>query len=146
MNTNGGGIGMGGGGGVGSGGGGYADYGGSPNAPTTHMGYGMGSGIGGGPGGSLSGVGGGMGSIKGEDMARSQHSLAKGADTQSMVSMGNRSAAGGAPPLTAATNMTGMTGITEASAPLMTGSSGEPTGSEQPYSYRAKALYNCESG
>jgi hypothetical protein len=30
------------------------------------------------------------------------------------------------------------------SAPLMTGSSGEPTSSEQPYSYRAKALYNCE--
>ncbi len=142
MNANGGGIGVGGGGGI-TGGGGYADYGGSPNAPTMPMGYGMGSGIGGGPGGGLAGNMGGMGSLKGEDMARSQHSLAKtGGDAQSMTSMGNRSAAGGQPPLTAAT---GMTGITEASAPLMTGSSGEPTGSEQPYSYRAKALYNCES-
>lgn len=157
MNANGGGIGMGGiggggigGGGIGGGGGsmmgggggpvgGYADYGGSPNAPTTHMGYG-GSGIGGGPGGGLGGpMSGGVPSIKGEDMARSQHSLSnKPGDAQSMTSMGNRSNAGG-PPMTA---QTGMTGITEASAPLMTGSSGEPTGSEQPYSYRAKALYN----
>jgi len=58
--------------------------------------------------------------------------------------MGNRSATGGMAgtagggPATAAT---GMTGITEASAPLMTGSSsGDPQ--SEPYTYRAKALYN----
>jgi len=108
------------------------------------MNYGAGSGIGGGPGGGLGGGGlGGAGafgppSMGGkEDPVRSTHSLNKPAETQSLASTGNRVAGGGP--------QTGATGYTEpsASAPLMTGSSGEPPQSE-PYAYRAKALYNCE--
>jgi hypothetical protein len=125
---------------------GYADYG-SPNAPTTNMGgYGMGSGIGGGPGGGLGGgigggnIGGSGVGLGGKEDMRSQHSLTRPGDAQSLTSTGNRSAGGGG---VVQPQLTGATG-TEASAPLMTGSSGEPTGSEQPYSYRAKALYNCE--
>jgi hypothetical protein len=118
---------------------GYAGYG-SPNVPTSNLNFGMtgggpvGSGIGGGPAGSLGGIK--------EDPVRSQHSLSnKPVDAQSMTSMGAKSnptyGGGVTMPQTAAT------GVTEASAPLMTGSSGgEPT-SEQTYSYRAKALYNC---
>lgn len=114
---------------------GYAGYG-SPNVPTTNLNFGMtggvGSGIGGGPAGSLGGIK--------EDPVHSQHSLSnKPVDAQSMTSMGAKSnptyGGGVTMPQTAAT------GITEASAPLMTGSSGEPP-SEQTYSYRAKALYN----
>jgi len=116
---------------------GYAGYG-SPNAPTTNMGYDLGGGIGGG------GIGGGIGGGAKDDVVRSQHSLNRVGDAQSMTSTGNRSGAGavGQPPLTGAT---GTSGIPEASAPLMTGSSGEPMGSEQAYSYRARALYNCAS-
>lgn len=101
------------------------------------MGYGIGSGIGGGPGGGLGGLGlGGGGSQAGlkDDAVKSQHSLSnKGQDAQSMTSMGARSAAGVA-------GQGPQTGITEASAPLMTGSSGEPPADA--YVYRAKALYN----
>lgn len=111
----------------------YETYG-SPNAPSQKLGGygggGIGSGIGGGPGGAL----GPAQSVK--DDTRSPRSMnTQPIDAQSMASMGARSNAGGVigggPP----------TGMTEASAPLMTGSSGEPT-SEQPYSYHAKALYN----
>lgn len=118
---------------------GYAGYG-SPNVPTANINnYAMGSGVGGGPGGGL-GSSNAFGVAK-EDPVRSTHSLNRpGADAQSMASMGNRSAAGniaGGGPQTAAT------GMTEASAPLMTGSSGDPQ--SEAYAYRAKALYNCGS-
>jgi hypothetical protein len=128
---------------------GYADYNNSPAARTTNMNYGAGSGIGGGPGGGLGGGMGGVGafgagSIGGkEDPVKSSPSLNKPVDTQSMTSMGNRSAGGGAMAgMTGGGPQTGATGYTEASAPLMTGSSGEPQ--SEPYAYRAKALYNCE--
>jgi len=125
---------------------GYGDYG-SPTARTTNMGYGAGSGIGGGPGGGLGGApayGGGPGSLGGvkEDPVRSVHSLNKPLDAQSMTSMGNRSntGGGGMAGVTGGGPQTAATNFTEASAPLMTGSSGEPQ--SEPYAYRAKALYN----
>ena len=117
----------------------YETYG-SPNAPNQKLGYGGGnmgigmgsnSGVGGGPGGGL----GAAPSVKDNTMSprsMNTHPI----DAQSMTSMGARSNAG------AVTGGGPQTGMTDASAPLMTGSSGEPA--EQPYSYRAKALYNCE--
>lgn len=121
---------------------GYAGNYGSPNVQPTNMGYGSGIGIGGGPGGGLGGgIGGGMGVGGGsqaalkDDAVKSQHSLSnKGQDAQSMTSMGARSAAGVA-------GQGPQTGITEASAPLMTGSSGSEAPGDA-YVYRAKALYN----
>jgi hypothetical protein len=118
------------------------------------MNYGAGSGIGGGPGGGLGGgLGGGVGgfgaaSIGGkDDQVRSTHTLSKAADNQSLnnqslTSMGNKSGGGGVAGMAGGGPQTGATGYTEASAPLMTGSSGEPQ--SEPYAYRAKALYNCE--
>lgn len=126
---------------------GYAEYG-SPAARTTNMNYGAGSGIGGGPGGGLGGTpafnAGSLGGAK-EDPVKSVHSLNRPLDAQSMTSMGNRSATGGGgiAGIAGGGPQTGATGITEASAPLMTGSSGEPQ--TETYAYRAKALYNCTS-
>ncbi|KAG8814577.1 Transmembrane osmosensor [Serendipita sp. 399] len=122
----------------------YEGYG-SPHAPSNKIGFGPGSGIGGGPGGALGGPLGGGPPIGGGSLSnpvRSQNSLSRPEDAQSMTSMGARSAAGGLGP-PGSTGAPPQTANTDVSAPLMTGAS-EPT-SEQHYAYRAKALYNYKA-